>query len=387
MSDIRPLHAADIPAVSRLFQATLRRGAPSASTLEDYFRTLFLDGAFADPATPSLVSTDGDDINGFIGITAQPLIKDSRPLKAAIASSLMVRDHDRNPLLGVRLLKTFLSGAQDLSLTETASGPSLTIWRQLGGQMLEEHSLDWVRVLSPVRLATLLAARRLKAARLFTPLAGALDGRLVRRAEPGRHAQWGGMAADFRPAKPVVVEEAALEAVGGLVQSFADDFQVRPVWSPAAMTQMLADLPLKPQFGAARIAAVKTPGGAALGLFVYYLTTDGHARVLQLLARRGHEGLVVDSLLADAVARRACVVEGRITPRFMQALMARRCLFMHRSASAIHTRDAELVEDFTSGRALFNGLIGEYWSRLWGGEFDDKPAAGESAAGESATSR
>jgi len=36
----------------------------------------------------------------------------------------------------------------------------------------------------------------------------------------------------------------------------------------------------------------------------------------------------------------------------------------------VHSRNAELVDTFVSGRALMNGLVGERWSRLVGDRFD-----------------
>lgn len=375
MLDIRPFSSSDLPAVARLFRIVLqhRDDAPPAA-LEAYFGDMFLHGPFTDPAIPSLVAVEDGDLKGFIGVTVQPMLKGDRAFKAAIASSLMVRDHDQNPLTGVRLMKAFLSGGQDISLTETAGGPSLAIWRQLGGRMLDDHSLDWVRIVSPARFGISLVGRRLKIARLLAPLAKAIDRKLIRRSDPGEHAQWMGLPPDFKAAKGVIVEAIDPEAAGPLIESFVQPFEVRPVWTPAAMTRMLAELQQKPQFGPVRIAAVKSPGGVPIGMFVYYLGAAGHATALQLLARRGQEGLVVDALLGDAAGRGAFAVEGRITPSFKHALMARRCLLLHRSASAVHGQDEALAGDFAAGRGMFNGLVGEYWSRLYGGEFDDAPA-------------
>lgn len=380
MSEIRPLSAGDLPAVARLYRATLqRRSSPPPQALEDYFRALFLEGPFADPAIPSLVAVENGALQGFIGATAQPFSKGDRTFKAAIASSLMVEDHDANPILGVRLLKAFLSGAQDISLTETASGATLAIWRQLGGHMLDQHSLDWVRVLSPARFGLELLGGRLKGLRLLSPLAKAIDAKIVRRAEPGVHAQWIGLADDFKPAKPIAVEEITLAGAGPLVETLiqAQGYDIRPQWSPEAMAFLMADVAQKPQFGPVRACAVKTPGGQPLGMFITYTTDRGHARLLQLLARRGQEGLVADAMFADAAKRRAIAVEGRITPQVYPALIARRCYFMHRSASAVHGKDQALVDDFASGRGMFNGLVGEYCTRLWGGEFDDAAAAAQ----------
>lgn len=45
---------------------------------------------------------------------------------------MMVEHPSENPLAGVRLLRSFLSGPQDVSISETANATALRMWRGLG---------------------------------------------------------------------------------------------------------------------------------------------------------------------------------------------------------------------------------------------------------------
>lgn len=371
MSEIRSLTPADIPAVAAMYRTMLeRRPTPAPPALEAYLRELFLDGPLAGRETPSLVLVENGELSGFMGVLAQTFVHKGSNVRAAIGSSLMVRDYERDPLAGVRLMKAFLVGPQDVSLTETAGGPSLAIWRQLGGVLMDDHSLDWVRVLRPARFGVSMLSRRLKPARLLGPVADLLDRKAVKKGPPGQHLQWLGLAEDFRPGRQLDVTPVTIDALPALIESFAGGYEVKPVWTAAEMAAVMAELPFKPQFGDMHAAAVRTSSGAAVGGFIYYLDQGRQARVVQILARRGQEGVVIDTLLGDAASKGAVAVEGRITPQTSHALMARRCFFLHRSASAVHSRSPELVEAFVQGRGMFNGLIGEYWSRLYGGSFD-----------------
>jgi len=53
----------------------------------------------------------------------------------------------------------------------------------------------------------------------------------------------------------------------------------------------------------------------------------------------------------------------------LDALQRRHCLFFHRSATVVHSHDAELVAAIRGGEALVTGLSGDAWTRLIGDTF------------------
>jgi len=62
-------------------------------------------------------------------------------------------------------------------------------------------------------------------------------------------------------------------------------------------------------------------------------------------------------------------VRGRSQARQLDALQRRHCLFFHRSATVVHSHDAELVAAIRGGEALVTGLSGDAWTRLIGDTF------------------
>jgi hypothetical protein len=136
---------------------------------------------------------------------------------------------------------------------------------------------------------------------------------------------------------------------------------------------MLADAHRKANYGAMVRRKVVGRDGRTLGLFIYYGDTGRIGRVLQLLFQPGQAGAVIDSMLADAAGRGLAALRGRSMPALLEAMLGRRCVFLHASSSIVHARDTALLEPFVSGKAFFNGFAGESWSRLIGDRFDDTP--------------
>src|SRR5262249_52941386 len=115
MSDIRTCTADDIPAVARMFPHAFfdpPRDAPPL--LERYLRELFLDHPWRDPETTSRVFVGADgQVHGFIGVLPVRMSFHGQPVRAALASSLVVDNPAQNPMVGARLLRSYLTGPQE----------------------------------------------------------------------------------------------------------------------------------------------------------------------------------------------------------------------------------------------------------------------------------
>src|SRR5262249_60171977 len=83
-----------------------------------------------------------------------------RPIRAATSMHFMVEPGSRSTLAGVQLLKTFFSGPQDLSLTDTAGAVGRKIWEGIGGDTALAYSINWTRLLRPTRYVVRLLARK-----------------------------------------------------------------------------------------------------------------------------------------------------------------------------------------------------------------------------------
>lgn len=370
MSEIRPLRPDDIGAVAALFQDVFRDpAAPPPPALAAYLRRLYLEMPGCDPEIAPLVHVDAaGEITGFVGVNALPMRYGERVLRAAICGSLMVKDREADPMAGARLLRAFLAGPQDISFSETASEVSARMWTGLRGIALPQYSLDWVRLIRPAAFMVDVAAGRLKAARLLSPLARGLDRMALGRIEPGS-LRWSAVPREWPVQGGLGVAEIDRTEFAGLVEPLTQHFPFRPEWAPGQLDAILADAVQKPDYGEAVFARVDARG-KPVGAFLYHHRPGRVARVLQVLARPGQAGPVIDCLIGDAGRRGAAGLRGRTQPALLDAMLGRRIAFTHVASTVVHSREAELVRACRDGEVFFNGVAGEHWSRLIGGSFD-----------------
>jgi hypothetical protein len=365
MSTIRPLTHADVPAVAGMFQRILRKTrAPATPALGGYLAEIFLDAPDHDPQMPSHVYVREDArVSGFVGVLPLPMSVEGRSVRAAVCGTLMVDGHAQDPFAGARLMRAFLAGPQDISLTETANDVSTDMWRKLRGTILPDHSLEWLRVLRPTAFLAEMAAGASSAARVLSPFTRPFDA-LARRGKP----RWFAMAAP--PAGALPSTDADEETTAELFRAFTEDFVVRPRWERETLQRMLSHSRRKALYGGMVRRQVLARSGKPVGLFLYYGDPGRIGRVVQVLAAPGQAGAVIDSMLAHAHERGMAALRGRTMPALLQAMLGRPFLFLHASSSIVYARDAALVEPFLAGRAFFNGFAGESWSRLIGDRFD-----------------
>jgi hypothetical protein len=273
----------------------------------------------------------------------------------------MVDERDGDPFPGARLMRSFLSGPQDISLSETANPVSENMWRKLRGTVLPAYSLEWVRILRPTAFAIDVAARSAPFVRLFHPAAVPLDG-MIRRFGP----------ALLRLPKNVPADDREISRIdlAALIADILAKTPLHPAWSPGVLRQMLADASQKSRYGTFIARAVTARNGAPIGAFLYHARPGRIAHVLQVVAVPGHAGTVLDRLFLHAEEFGAVALRGRTQPALLDALLTRHCFHVHRASSLVHARDTALLEPFLAGRAFFNGLAGDSWTRLVGENFE-----------------
>lgn len=366
MPEIRPVRAADLPAVAAMFQRLLRHdGAPTPS-LPDYFRTVFLDMPDFDPQLASRVHVRDDGVvNGFLGVLPLGMEIGGRPLRAAVCGTFMVEAHEQDPFAGARLLRDVLSGPQDLTFSETSNDVSTALWRQARAHVFPAYSLEWIRVLRPASFAAELAAGRFAALRLLKPLARPFDA-LARRGATG----WIAYTPTAGRADSATDADASEDEVASLFPELLEQFSLRPVWSAEQLRLMLTHARRKAIHGGRVQRVVRTKAGKPLGLFLYYGDPGRIGRVVQILARPGHEGTVIDRMLRHADSRALAAIRGRTQPALLDAMLGRRFGFLHAASTVVHSRHAEVIDAFATGKAFANGFAGEGWTRLIGDRFD-----------------
>jgi hypothetical protein len=360
-TQIRPCTPDDIPAVAGLFQRTFRDPrVPAPASLQAYLRELYFAHPWRDPDLASKVFVADGTVGGFIGILPLRLTFRGTTLRAAVAGSLMVDKPQQNPLAGARLLRAYLGGPQDLSLSDSANAVSRGMWERLGGKTMPAESMEWVRPFRPAAAALALASEAVPLARLAWPIAAAADGaaRLIKRD-----------LLRLSPAAGAHASDASDDELVRLIPELAAAYDVRPAWDAATLRWMLAHAARKERHGPAVRRIVRDKAGAPLGCYIYYGRRGGIARVLQVLARPDAVEPVLDTLLADALARGCVAVRGRTRARLLDALQRRQCLFFQHNATVVHSGNADLVAAIRGGDGLVTGLSGDAWTRLIGDAF------------------
>src|SRR5262245_7777907 len=182
MKQIRPSVRDDIIQAANLHQQVFGlRGNPAQRSLSpdllqtyaNYFEEIFFQNPWYDEALSSLVYQEPTGrITGFLGVMPRRMSLNGRLIKVAISSQFVVAPDRRST--GVMLLKTFLSGPQDLSLTDEANSVARKLWEKLGGTIAMPYSVHWTRPLRPSRFAVSIFTSFVRQGRPWSYLASGL---------------------------------------------------------------------------------------------------------------------------------------------------------------------------------------------------------------------
>ncbi|KJC40835.1 hypothetical protein UP09_22315 [Bradyrhizobium sp. LTSP885] len=353
---VRPMTAADVPAVARLFLQIFREtDKPAGPDLEDYLRALTL-------GSPSYGEVAGTNVyEQQDGRIRSALL--AVPMRFVVCGNVVP-----GRLLGVFMTNAEAAGAAqlilalrpkraDFSFCDSASPTSCSHLLAIGGKPITVQNLEWSRSFRPLGA-----------------LAQRLVERLLRRRDPGlaalarpvdallRRRLAGKDAAD--PAGPKVTEMsvlAFLEHAPRLVAHFA----VRPLWSEDELSWLVSLAAQNTTLGAFTIRAVEDRTGAIIGCFVYYAAPGRTAHVLNILSLPGQETAVLDAMFRDLDRAGHVEARGRAQPALMAGLALQRWLvFRHKAFVMVLTRLPEVSDAVARGDVYVGGLAGEDWSRL-----------------------
>jgi hypothetical protein len=365
MSGIRPLRRSDLEAVATLVTAASDWPYRPAGLSGYYARTL-LDDPWADPEIPSLVFEDDDgSIAAFQGVLVRRASLGGEPVRIACGVNLVSHPDARQRGLGALLMRAFLAGAQDLTITDRATDYMRRVWVTLGGRTSPLCCVDWVRVLRPWSLGRSRLLRphyHLPSAQQHGPLSRLAGGDTVARAVSALD----GVTRRIRPFTPpgepdgerteltpaVLVEQLPL---------VAEHVRLHVAYDVEFVAWLFRELTQVPTRGSPVAKLVTDPTGDVAGWFVYYLKPGGVSHVLQLAASPSRVVLVVDHLLRDAWLGGASAVRGRAEAHLLVAMGERRCFLQYVGGSLLHARDRELANAAAAGDALLTRLDSEWW--------------------------
>jgi hypothetical protein len=336
MGAIRPLTPGDLPQVAALRERTFRHGRRTGAALERRLHDLFFASPWHDPELPSWVLEEDGAVAGFVGVVPRPMQRQGAPVRAAVATQLMVAPGARG-LAAIQLLQRVLAGPQELLLSDRATPEVRRIWERLGGTASTLHRLEWRRTLRPARAAL---GRRM--GRVAAPLLALSDRRAAPASPAAHHAE---------PLAGPAELAGVLPRAGRALAPLHTDESL--AWLMARAAERWATL---------RCALVRADDGAPAGWFAWAAGADGTAQVVQAAALPGHAQGVVDALLHDAWRAGAVALRGRMEPHLLDALAARGCRFEPGGQGVLaHARDPALVAAVVGGEAMLGGLDGEWW--------------------------
>ncbi len=367
VSGIRACQSSDIPAVAVLFQKTfLNPRKRNPVDLGNYLNEIFLRHPWYDPEIPSWVYLDEEGrVSGFIGVMSMRMTYKGESVRAGIAGSLMVEDPARNPLVGARLVRRFLSGPQDISLSESANALSTKMWEQMGVRPIIGYSLDWLRILHPAGFGAAVLKRAFRPAFILRPLASAID-------KVGERISQNPFRLDVSDRKKFYDREISDNELIENILLFAKRHSLKPEWDTEILKWLLKHSQQKRQFGALHKRAVYLKSNdQPIGLYIYYGQPGDIARVLQVMALPNLADRVIESLLTHASKGGCVAVRGRVFPDITEAVARQKSVLLNHSSMIAHSKRPDIQAAINSGDVLMTGLAGEAWARIIGDKFEN----------------
>jgi hypothetical protein len=361
---IRPMERADLDAVVALYERVMRSGAATPSPeLRAWFERVVFDHPSADPEIPSLVAVEGDVLAGFLASHPRRLRLDGASARLACSGQLVVDPVARRRASGALLLRTYLDGPQDLTITDGATELVRAMWERLGGEAAHPQCIEWLRTLRPGSLAAALWARRRGRPRPSGPVAAV--GRVADAAArllPAPRA-WGEAGAPGDPQRQAAgTEPLTAELLAAELPAVGARMRLRPDYDVTFAGWLLDELAAVHARGQLRARLVRDADGGGLGWFAYYLVSGGLSPAVSVAARdEASAGAVLDALFDDAADGGAAGVHGRLEPLLVAPAAARGCFFRYVGEALVHAREPEVAALATSRHALLTRLEGEWW--------------------------
>lgn len=358
MSRIRALERGDLPGVCRLYEAVVRSGSPDPPPrLVEYFERTLLDYPWVDPAIPSLVYEDASgEIVGFLGSHVRWLRVDGRRVRMACSGQLVASPVARQRGAGALLMRRYLAGPQEITITDGATDLVRRMWTGLGGQPLAHASIGWTRVFRPAATGIASLSRRdwhsglTRSLQFVAPPLDAAARMLLR----GKR--------DLLPAEPKAdAEQLTIDVLLAQLREAARWLRLHPDYDVEYLRWLFGELEDVDVRGVPVRQLVHDHRGRVAGWYVYYLAPGDVAQVLQVAAPNGDPDLVLDHLFWHAARGGAVAVQGRLEPPLLGLLESQRCVFHRTQWALVHCQDQNLLGLLGSPKALLTRLDAEWW--------------------------
>jgi len=260
---VRPMAAADVPAVARLFLKVFR-GAdrPAGADLENYLRALTLGSpCYSETAATQVYEHQDGSIRSALLAVPMRFIACGHVLPGRLLGVFMT-DGNKEAAGAAKLILALRPRRADFSFCDSASPTSASHLVAIGGKPIPVQNLEWSRSFRPLgALAGRFAERVLRGrdpglARLVRPVDA-----LLRRLRGERDAEETAGVKVMEMPVPAFLEHAPR-----LIAHYA----VRPLWSEDELSWLVSLAAQNTRLGSFTIRAVEDHAGKVIGCFVYY---------------------------------------------------------------------------------------------------------------------
>lgn len=362
---IRALERDDLEDVASLYHLVMRSGVGVPPRfLEPFFRRTLFDHPWADPEIPSLAFVDESRLLGFLGSNVRRMTFDGRPIRVGCAAHLVTHPSVRDTAVGPQLVRRYLGGPQELTMTDGASETVRRMWEALRGQTVHAACFVFVIVLRPWQFL-----REIGLGGRFGRRGEVLSVSMMRALDVATGPIAGNvLALPERPSTRVeeLTPSAVLEHLPGL-----EGRRLLPDYDASYLSWLFAEVDRLQQWGSlwprgirrgGLFAQLVTSNDRIEGWYVCNLRPGGICRVVQIAARKRSAGAVIDTLVHEALRSGAAAVYGRMEPDLVGPLSERRCLVRYGGGRmVVHSNAREIVDAIVSGEALLTRLDGEWW--------------------------
>ncbi len=366
MPGIRAFTKSDAVVVADLISKVLhdRRG-PTPASLPAHLDELFLQNPWVEPDIPSYVYEDSQNkLVGFFGILPRRMTLLGKKVRLAFGSNFVVDPESRSSMAAIQLIRAFMKGAQDISITDSANESSRQMLRSLGFKISPIYSLVWARPLQPLKYGLNGVARLNKRSSLATlasvasPFAAILDSVATKMAaSPFHHA-----------ALTTVEEQATPEAIVQALTTIPGKNWLLPEYDTQSLDWIFTFIQKRGAYGPLVKKIIRNQEGKLIGWYIYGKGAGKVGEVLQIGAEPASAKAVVTHLFKDAWKEGLFGLHGRMEPQFMDEMSRSASFFLRQGSwTLMNSKTPEFAEPFLTGNAFFSRLEGEGVMRF--GEF------------------
>jgi hypothetical protein len=297
--------------------------------------------------TPSLVCLAEDDsVCGFLAVDNRMYNFKDGEIRVAHASKFVLTREVRLSLTAFRILREFIDGPQDLSITDDANESSRLLWERLGGVMVPEHSIYYKLPLRPVSFAVnTVVKEEWEFSKAVAKTVGlGLDYLGMRARLPFFVKQ------NPRLEFAELTDELLLQGYRGVCSKY----DLYPKFDLNDLTPRLNLTKQEVQFGKLQRVALLNDEQKLVGWFIYYLNRGDNCEVLEAQSQRGYENDLFHALTWHAYHRGGVQLSGRLCAVQFGTFFALRTFSLPGHMwTMMHAKDGELFEEIRAGRSFF----------------------------------